>query len=171
MLRLLNGVFKKCLCRGVCCMCAIRLQRDWCKPLVNSKPSRLLDLKKWGHHGSNFITVKCQLFVLSPNRVELVCSAGEPLFFNTRGGPFLPTLRMLHKCTWERSKVMSVSRNQTVTVFGRLYACSLSVSYVQKCVPILIQNNPHTNPDLWPQNPNRPESAPENGGRCRRHQV
>ena len=89
----------------------------------------------------------------------------------TRGGPYLPTLRMLHKCTCERSKVMFVSRNQTVTVFGRLYACSLSASYVQGCVPILIQNNPHTNPDLWPQNPNRPESAPENGGRCRRHQV
>jgi PUA domain protein len=33
-----------------------------------------------------------------PNRVELVCSAGEPLFFNTRGGPYFPTLRMLPKC-------------------------------------------------------------------------
>lgn len=39
------------------------------------------------------------LFVLSHDHIEIIVNtAGDLLFFRQREGPWMPTLRLLHKC-------------------------------------------------------------------------
>ena len=37
-------------------------------------------------------------FLLSHDHIEVMSSQGELLFFRQRDGPYIPTLRLLHKC-------------------------------------------------------------------------
>lgn len=36
--------------------------------------------------------------LLSHDHIEIMSSQGELLFFRQRDGPYIPTLRLLHKC-------------------------------------------------------------------------
>lgn len=67
------------------------------------------------HHPTSFflliIELLKKLFTLnSQDHLELLCgSAGEPLFFKQRDGPYIPVLRLLHKC--KKRKTLKINRN------------------------------------------------------------
>lgn len=46
----------------------------------------------------DFLPTKCNLCVFKcTNNVQMIANENVPLFYNIRGGPFLPTLRLLHQ--------------------------------------------------------------------------
>ena len=47
-------------------------------------------------------------FLLSHDHIEIMSSQGELLFFRQRDGPYIPTLRLLHKCGYSLGHRLSI---------------------------------------------------------------
>lgn len=67
----------------------------WCVALrlVLPDPRRLVLLRV----RSLALLTRCPYANRSHNHIQLVLHEGEPMFFNQRDGPFMPTLKLLHR--------------------------------------------------------------------------